>query len=633
MWSDIETSQDLLGYTVHANLLKKVIMDNRNLPVTIGLYGDWGSGKSSILKILQEKIEKEDDSKDSSIVIYFDGWNFESFEDAKLSLIQGIVDKLESDKSLSANIKDSVKKVKDSIFSMKTLMWTLRNAVAPLAFAAVTGGITTIPSILTLFGSFKGKEKDLVDKLTGEGAEKFLKEALRSHIEANQFSAVHEFRGDFEKLINDTGKERVIVLVDDLDRCLPEHIIDSLEAIKLFLNVEKTAFVIAADEDIVSGAISKQYKDMINLSNRRSTDNSNDMLGRSLGSDYLDKFIQIPYSIPKLSNQEVETYVTLLFCESMMEKKDFNVIYEDYHKFIVEHKFEGYGWDNVKDMNGVKENLPLRSIITFMSRCTSSLSNSLHRNPRQIKRFLNAFELRNQLLRQSGNTEMVNAFVLLKLMLLQTSHSNLFKELSQWSIEQKGHPIEIEELEKEAKKGSIDKEKFKDWCYDDVLNLLTLEPMFSNFDLRDIYWVSRDQLIDGMGGVAMIHRKVRVLFESMYEKSDNIIQNKCNTDVKELNNDELESFYELLDDKMLTAADKKEGYIVYFYLVQCGITNSYDHFLNTFSRVSEIAPFSISNYMQQLLRSHGNDKRLADLIKTNKKLTKLVWSKKNENNK
>ena len=77
MWSDTETTTDLLGYTVHANLLKQVIMSEQNLPVTIGLYGDWGSGKSSILKILEERIQNDADSKDDSIVIYFDGWSFE----------------------------------------------------------------------------------------------------------------------------------------------------------------------------------------------------------------------------------------------------------------------------------------------------------------------------------------------------------------------------------------------------------------------------------------------------------------------------------------------------------------------------------------------------------------------------
>ena len=79
MWSDIETSKDLLGYLVHASLLKE-----KNLPITIGLYGDWGCGKSSILKILKEELEKDNDC----VVVYFDGWSFESFDDAKMALIQ-----------------------------------------------------------------------------------------------------------------------------------------------------------------------------------------------------------------------------------------------------------------------------------------------------------------------------------------------------------------------------------------------------------------------------------------------------------------------------------------------------------------------------------------------------------------
>ena len=44
MWSDKETSKDLLGVNVHASLLKSVVTNEKNLPITIGLYGDWGSG-------------------------------------------------------------------------------------------------------------------------------------------------------------------------------------------------------------------------------------------------------------------------------------------------------------------------------------------------------------------------------------------------------------------------------------------------------------------------------------------------------------------------------------------------------------------------------------------------------------
>ena len=144
MWSDVETSEDLLGYTVHAELLKQVIMEGRNLPVTIGLYGDWGSGKSSILKILQNKIETDEDSKNDSVVIYFDGWSFESFDDAKMALMQGIVDKLEEKITTKETFANCAKKVKDNIFSLRTLMWLLRNVAAPIGMAAISGGITTI---------------------------------------------------------------------------------------------------------------------------------------------------------------------------------------------------------------------------------------------------------------------------------------------------------------------------------------------------------------------------------------------------------------------------------------------------------------------------------------------------------
>lgn len=49
MWSDNETTQDLLGYQVHADLLRKIILNDAMLPISIGVFGNWGSGKSSLM--------------------------------------------------------------------------------------------------------------------------------------------------------------------------------------------------------------------------------------------------------------------------------------------------------------------------------------------------------------------------------------------------------------------------------------------------------------------------------------------------------------------------------------------------------------------------------------------------------
>ena len=59
MWHDNETDKDFLGFVVHEKLIRKVITDDPNLPVTFGLFGDWGCGKTSILKILKSNLEKE----------------------------------------------------------------------------------------------------------------------------------------------------------------------------------------------------------------------------------------------------------------------------------------------------------------------------------------------------------------------------------------------------------------------------------------------------------------------------------------------------------------------------------------------------------------------------------------------
>jgi len=107
MWADNETSEDLLGFKVHADLLIDIVNDESVLPITIGVFGDWGSGKSSILQIVKENFD-EDENKDS-LCIYFNGWTFEGYDDAKAALLNSILKELENNKKLSAEVKEAIK--------------------------------------------------------------------------------------------------------------------------------------------------------------------------------------------------------------------------------------------------------------------------------------------------------------------------------------------------------------------------------------------------------------------------------------------------------------------------------------------------------------------------------------------
>ena len=618
MWSDKETSKDLLGYTVHAELLKSVVTNDKNLPITVGLYGDWGSGKSSILKILEEDLKKDD----NTVVVYFDGWSFESFDDAKMALIQGIVEALEKEERFWAKVGDKIDdlktaftNLKKSINWMRALKVTASTAI-PIATATATGGISLIiPLLLKAFNDNKDNLKDL---LTGEKAEKFLKDTIHAEEDEKKYEAVREFRKDFEELIKKSKQGRIVVLIDDLDRCLPRHIIENLEAIKLFLNVPKTAFVIAADRFIVSNAIKNEYKDIIEAA---SEDRPN------LGDSYMEKFIQLPYNIPALSPKEVETYVTLLFCQSLLDDKVFDKIRVDFSKFISANKFDIYGWNNIKEVLK-SESIPaeLGETIGFVSRFATIIGTSLKWNPRLIKRFLNAFEIRSNLLVQSGIKDTKSRFALLKLMLIEQKHLEQFRQLNAWVMNNMGIPKELVAIEAFAEDNTKDISGYQDWKGHDLLKLVSADPKFSTVSLKELFWVSRDNIVNEMSGLSLVSSRVKTIFSNAYEAaSDTIRENICRNEVQGLSETDIEDFYDLLDSKLLMAANDKKAYSVYYFCIMQDVPMAYNRLLDILSRIDvKQISFALGNKFKDILNRYGKDKKLLDLLKANNRLIRAI---------
>src|SRR5688572_27472695 len=114
MWSDNETLNDLVGFKVHAELIRDVIIDPAVLPVTIGVFGDWGSGKSSIMKMLKDQFETLaisegiDDRKYRGVaVLYFNGWLFEGYDDAKSAILTSVLTALRDHQRFGPKVRDA----------------------------------------------------------------------------------------------------------------------------------------------------------------------------------------------------------------------------------------------------------------------------------------------------------------------------------------------------------------------------------------------------------------------------------------------------------------------------------------------------------------------------------------------
>jgi SAM-dependent methyltransferase len=125
------------------------------------------------------------------------------------------------------------------------------------------------------------------------------------------------FRDRFEKLLEELeGLDAIVVFIDNLDMCLPDTIVDTFEAVRLFLNAPKTAFAVALNRRVVEDAVNRQY---LNICGPHDT----------IGHDYFEKMLQLTVTVPPLSELDAETYLNLLLCESGLTSESFQTVREE----------------------------------------------------------------------------------------------------------------------------------------------------------------------------------------------------------------------------------------------------------------------------------------------------------------
>ena len=452
MWSDNETAEDLLGFQVHADLIRDVVLDINMLPVTVGVFGDWGGGKTSLMKMLEHDLAPESwvavsaerKACEGVVVIYVNPWLFEGYDDAKAALLDAVLVQLGEHKRFGPKVRDKALSLLKSINLMRAAKLGVKHVVVPAAAAMVTvGPAAVLPAVAVGLGASaltqrKGGEESAPDEQRQPGPD------WESLVDINAAGSgpmgVRTFRDRFAKMLADSDILSLVVLIDDLDRCTPERIIDSLEAIKLFLSVERTAFVVGADPRIVQHAIRTRYAGPAT---------KGDGPGESdrLVKDYLEKLVQVPYRLPRLSASEIETYMGMLFCKQHLSADDATVCVRTCARERAKNRYGTFGYAAVKEALNRSDLGP--ALTDAMSLCASAaplIADGLKGNPRQVKRFLNALMLRKRLA-SVAQLKDIRDDVLVKLMILEYTDEERFLELFGWQGRQNGHPKELVCLE------------------------------------------------------------------------------------------------------------------------------------------------------------------------------------------
>lgn len=483
MWNDNETTVDYLNFGVVADACAKLLQQSNGAPISIGVSGGWGVGKSSLVRMVAARLnDSTTPGKNTYVVVTFNPWLYQDFEGARSALLQLVGDEVLRRAATDEKLLKKAKRLLQRI-NLLQLAQLGGEAAVTLTTGVPVGAIgRAIVQFGKLFkagedGDAAASEADGADNKDGINGAGMIGPAEPLSLP----SEIQAFRNALEELLDEL-QITLVVFVDDLDRCLPKTAISTLESIRLLLFLKRSAFVIAADNEFIRGAVRVHFE---------GTGITSD-----IATNYFDKLIQVPLHVPRLGVNESKAYLALLLMERARADNLFDKDrFESALKAVPERlktswRGDAVSTDFLQSLVGL-DNTYMLGLMGLAEGLAPLLtqSSAVSANPRLMKRFLNTVFLRLALAEPQGIKLDVRA--LAKWHLIERCDEPLANALAVLVTSASDGRVNVLGVaEDAAREEKALPPPFSDGPF--VKEWLRLEPALGETDLRPLLHLSRD---------------------------------------------------------------------------------------------------------------------------------------------